>query len=234
MINLLNLEFKKFIYTYYLWIILIVLILSSCISIMTGVFSDPNLLSDSIYSDSMVFLIAGAIYAGLSITSDFNDGFIRHYLITFNQRQYIIFAKYLHFMFGCILLLLLYPMITLLISIVFYHANEPMLLIKNLMFDLLRVMPYYCALFSIFFMISILSKKDGISLGVTIPLSIILVVFTERLLPSIEFLVYSPIIQIQETLQNGFNGTLLPIFIAFLIILATLSISVIKFKHDEF
>lgn len=234
--SLLKIEYKKFLYSYSLWVIIAVLVLSSCLSVFSNVYEDSLILSKTLYADSMVLLIAGAIYAGLCVTPDFANGFIRHSLVVCKRRVYIIFAKFIHFIGGCVILLVIYPLVTVLISIFYYNFQNPMLLIKDCIFDMLRVLPYYCTMFSIFFMIAILSKRDGITLGITIPLSILLVVFTERLLPNLDFLKYTPIIQIQEILENGINNTifLLSIIVCGILIGLSILVSVLKFRYDEF
>lgn len=232
----LKVELEKFLNTYSLWVILAVLLISSCISIFTEVYKDNGTLIRSLCADSMIFLIAGGIYAGLSISSDFTNGFIRHYLVSGNKRIHILLAKYIHYICGCAIILMIYPLLSLGISILYYGSSEPSALFYEMTKTILLTLPFYYSLFTLFFMIAILSKKDGITMGIAIPFSILIVVFTQRFLPNFTFLQYTPIIQIQEVVLHmiHMHDYMITLLVSIAIIVISLFISMRKFKADQF
>lgn len=232
----LKVEFEKFINMHALWVIFAVLLSSSCISIFTNVYKDNPTLIHSLCADCMIFLIAGGIYAGLSISCDFTNGFIRHYLVSGNKRIHILLAKYIHYICGCAILLILYPLLSLGISILYHGSSDAGALFYEMAKTILLTLPFYYSLFTIFFMIAILTKKDGITMGIAIPFSILIVVFTQRFLPNVTFLQYTPIIQIQEVVSHmtHMQDYLIALLCSLAMIIISLFISMRKFKMDQF
>ena len=66
--------------------------------------------------DIMLVLVAGAAYGGITLPEDFSCGMIRHYIASGHSRSGIATAKLLHYLFGCTLLLLLYPLLLVLLA----------------------------------------------------------------------------------------------------------------------
>lgn len=232
----LKVEFEKFINQQALLVIFTVLLISSCISIYTDVYTDSESLIRSLCADSMIFLIAGGIYAGLSISSDFTNGFIRHYLISGNKKIHILLAKYIHYTCGCAVILIIYPLMSLLLSILYHSSANAGTLLYDMAKTILLTLPLYYALFTIFFMIAILSKNDGITMGIAIPFSILSVVFTQRFLTNFTFLKYTPIIQIQEVASHMMHpqNYLITLLVSTCIVVTALCVSIKKFKTDQF
>lgn len=232
----LRVEFEKFINQRSLWVIFAFLLISSSISIYTNVYNDPEALIRSLCADSMIFLIAGGIYAGLSISSDFTNGFIRHYLVSGHKKTHILLAKYIHYVAGSAVILIIYPYISLLLSILYHGPSNSGTLFYEMTKTILLSLPLYFSYFTLFFMIAILSKNDGIVMGIAIPFSIVSVVFTQRLLLDYTFLKYTPIIQIQEVVLQIMQKQdyLITLLVCVCIISTSLFISMKKLEKDQF
>lgn len=236
-----KLEMYRYRHSPYLISILGVLVICSLISAFSGTYDSVITAFTSISKDTMPLVMAGAIYAGLSLTKDFSSGMIRHYIAGGYSRIAIVLCKYLHYIFGCISLVFFYPVI----SVAFYSIGCPLgtsagALVTNVLLCFSRTLPLYLAIYSIFFIICFLIHKGAVAMAAAVAASIFMVVFTNRLFYSgpdtlHRIFTYSPIIQIQEVAKRnlalGKYG--ISVAISVLLLLITLAVSVITFKREE-
>ncbi len=236
MSGMLKAELFKFRNFYMLWVIIGVITASCGISIVTGTFGSAEQTLVNIAKDSMVPILACAVYGAIILTDDFSNGMLRHYIANGYKRESIIFAKLIHYILGCSILLLVYPCVSVLLASVLQGTQTAFVLVFQKMILLfVKTLPLYWGVFGLFFLVSILIQKGVIAAGVSVAVSILLVVFTNRLYAGeISVLRYSPIIQIGEVADGGAAGAYL---IAVLVSLAVLAVcilgSMVKFKHDE-
>lgn len=106
--GMLKAEWFKFTHSYYLFIIIGVISVCCGVSIFTGSYNSAEATLISLTKDSMVPILSCAIV----VTDDFSNGMLWHYISNGYIRTAIICAKFVHYIGGCTLLLLLYPMVS--------------------------------------------------------------------------------------------------------------------------
>ena len=234
--GMLKAELFKFTHSYSLWIIIGVLVISCGISTITGTYSSAENALINISKDSMVLILASAVYGAIILTEDFSNGLLRHFVSNGYKRTHIVLAKVVHYIVGCSILLLAYQVISVSFAALIQGVETSFLtVIRTTILISLQLLPLYLGVLGLFFLLAVLIKKGVIVVGVSVATSILLVVFTNKLYSGTSsILKYSPIIQISEVA----NGTvtsfyLVSILLSMVVLVVCVLGSVIKFNHDE-
>lgn len=234
--GMLKAELFKFSHSYSLWIIISVLIASCSISIVTGTYSSAENALINISKDSMVLVLAGAIYDSIILTDDFSNGLLRHFISNGYKRAAIVLAKFVHYIAGCSILIFAYQVISVSLA-AFVQGVEtsfPAVIGRTLLI-FLQSLPLYCGIFGLFFFLAVLIKKGVIVVSVSVAASILLVVFTNKFYSAdSSILKYSPIIQINEVANGTITSThFISILLSLAILAACVWGSIVIFDHDE-
>jgi len=233
---MLKAELFKFKHSYALWIILGVISASCTISIVTGTYGSAEQTLTNIAKDSMVPILACAIYSAIILTEDFSSKILRHYIANGYKRSSILLAKLVHFIVGCSILLFAYPAICVVIAAILQGVETSFAaVLRNLLLSFAQSLPLYFGIFGLFFLFSVLIQKGVIVAGTSVAASILIVVFTNKLYRGASsILSYSPIIQIGRIADGTVS---FHYFVSILLSIAVLAVcvagSVIKFNHDE-
>ncbi len=234
--GMLKAELFKFKCSYALWIIIGIITASCCISIVTGTYDSAEQTLANITKDSMVPILACAIYSAIILTEDFSNGILRHYIANGYKRSAIILAKFVHYMVGCSILLLVYPAISVSLAAIIQGVETSFIaILGSMLLSFAKSLFLYWGIFGLFFLFSVLIQKGVIVVGVSVATSILLVVFTNKLYNGTSSaLQYSPIIQIGE-IANGMVSSIYFVSILLSIVVLIICVwgSVIKFSHDE-
>ena len=238
--RMLKVELFQFAASRSLWIIVGVLFLASGISVFTGVYESAEAALLSMSRDNMVPLLAAAIYGGLMLTEGFTNGTVRRCVANGGRRAAVLLAKFLHYLLGCAILLLLNLALPVGLAVIVRGAGISITaLIQALLWEFLRSFPLYCALFGLFFLFAVLVQKSAAAIAVSVPASILLVVLTNRIYsisPAAQpLLQYSPIIQLQSAAAGGaVTEEYLPtVFLSLLAMVCFLILGIVKFDRDE-
>ena len=237
MSGMLKSEWFKFRNSYALWVIIGVITASCCISIATGSYSSAEQTLLHVTKDSMVPLLACAIYSAIVLTDDFSSGILRHYIASGYKRRAIILAKCMHYFFGCMILLLVYPGFCVMLTAMWQGTETSFSLVLRDMFSaFIQTLPLYAGILGLFFLFSVLIQKGVMAVGVSVTTAVLLVVFTNKFYTgAVSVLKYSPIIQIGEVAGGTISGAY---FLSALLSLAILSVCVLggirKFSREEF
>ncbi|WP_455684811.1 hypothetical protein [Thomasclavelia sp.] len=230
--NLIKAELYKFKKNFYIWIILFIMILCYLPSLFGNTTATFELLLKGVEKDVMVMLIGLSIYSGLTISNDFSNRTILHYISGGHRRSHIIFVEFLSFYLTCILIIVLYPTILLIISSLI--LSFPFLSnIDILLYSVIKSIILYSGLIGIFFLVSISTKKGTVSMGTSITLSILSVVLSNKLYTNPNSLWrLNPLIQLQN--NNGFTSEIIiSCLISLLLLLISLAISIKIFSKSE-
>lgn len=233
--GMLRVEGVKWIHSSSLWVILGVLVVSCGVSVLSGVYPNMEILLDSLSRDSMVPILACAVYSAICLTDDFSNGMVRHFIANGYKRPSILAAKYLYYLLGCCLLLFLYPCLCVgLAALVQGGWDEIPLVLARTGSRFLLLLPLYLGIFSLFFAISIWVKKGAVAMGISVASSILLVVFTNRLYGNgIELFRYSPVIQIGRAWAGAPLEYGIAAGISLLFALLFVWGSMVKFQREE-
>lgn len=233
--GMLKAELFKFSHSYSLWIIIGVLVGFCGISIMTGTYDSAESTLASLSKDSMVPILACAVYSAIVLTDDFSNGLLRQYISNGYTKSSIICAKFVHYILGCTLLLLIYPLLSVFIATVMQGVETSFIaVIRTMFFIFIKSLPLYWGICGLFFLFSILIKKGVFAMGVSIASSILIVVFTNKLYESAAVILkYSPIIQINLVSQNITDAYFISIMVSLVVLISCLCGSIVKFCHDE-
>lgn len=235
--GMLKAEFFKFKHSYALWIILGVISASCMVSVLTGTYSSAEQTLVSISMDNMVPILACVIYGAIILTEDFSSGILRHYIVNGYKRSSIVFAKFIHYIAGSSILLFLYPAICVLSAAAVQGIETSfMAVIDKTLLSFIQSLPLYWGIFGLFFLISILIQKGVFAMSVSLALSIIVVVFTNKFYESLTgILKYSPIIQISEIAHGTITSAyFISVSFSFVILAVCVLLSVVKFNRIEF
>lgn len=234
--GMLKAELFKFTHSCSLWIIIGVLVASCGISIFTGTYSSAENALKNISKDSMVLILASAVYGAVILTDDFSNGLLRRFVANGYKRGAVILAKFVHYLAGCCILIFAYQAVSISLAALIQGVETSFAaVICKTFLTSAQLFPLYCSIWGLFFLLAVLIKKGVVVMGVSVAASIFLVVFTNKLYSGTSsILKYSPIIQISEAA----SGTVTNIYYAScLLSLAVLGAcvwaSVIKFQHDE-
>ncbi|MFQ9871803.1 MAG: hypothetical protein ACLRVT_01860 [Oscillospiraceae bacterium] len=238
MAGMLKVERFRFCTNCSLWVILAVLLGSCCISIVTGVYDSAESALLNLSLDSMVPLLAGAVYSGLLLTDDFSNGSFYRYLAAGYRRSTIILAKFLHYLFGCTVLLLFYPLAgTLLAGAVQGTQSSLGLLLKSFFQIFLLSLPVYLGILSLFFAVAMLVQKGAWAMGISTASCILVVVFSNKLYSGPESITHLlPVIQLQEIARNSSasGSYVLCAALSLSIILGAFILSTVLIRRQEF
>lgn len=232
MYNLIKAELFKFKRNFYIWFVLLIMILCYLPSLFENPASTFESLMQGIEKDVMVILIALAIYSGLTISNDFSNRTIIHYITGGHKRSHIILSEFLSFYFTCILIIILYPTLILLASSLI--LSFPIISsIGILLASLIKCIILYSSFISIFFLVSILTRKGTISMGISITLSIFSVVLSNKLYVDTNSIwKLNPLIQLQNSSTLSYEFLLASIISLFFTVFI-LAISIKVFNRTE-
>lgn len=233
--GMLKAEFFKFKHSYALWIILGVISASCAVSVVTGTYDSAEQTLTSLAKDCMAPILACAIYGAIILTEDFSNGILKHYIANGYARSSIVLAKFIHYLAGCSILLLLYPGICVSLAAVMQGVKASLTeLYGNMLLIFVKSLPLYWGIFGLFFLFCIVIQKGVTAAGASIAASILLVVFTNKLNSGISsVLKYSPIIQIEETADRTASAYFTAVIGSFVVLTACLLAGMVKFNHDE-
>ncbi len=230
--GMLKAEKFKFLHSYSLWIIIGVLLICCGISIITGTYSSAEDALNSLSKDSMVPILACAIFSASILTEDFSNGLLRHFISNGYKRSFIIMAKFIHYMAGCGILLFVYPLVSVVLAAGIQGLETSFLAILiSMLLSIFRSIPLYFGVFSVFFLFSVWSKKGTIAMGVSVAFSILIVIFTNKFYSAGNLLRYSPIIQLGQS--NDVSEYFISVGISMVVLVICLCSSVIRFNRDE-
>lgn len=230
MMYLMKAELYKFKKDISVWIISFILICCASISIFTEVYSSAENTVLNLGKDSMILILACAVYVGFSCTDDFTNRTVIYAITYGNRRLQILLAKYCRYIFGCTIIIITYMSVSMVISFLVLGAGSTlpclfMYAVKSLFLSL----PLFCVIATIFF-IAIITRKSTMAMGISVACSIIGVVFTNKAYfsmqqPDNSLLRFSPIIQIPMIYEQALsaydytNTIIISIFIMFILLL---------------
>lgn len=110
--NLLRAERYKFTHSGVLWTVIFVLLLCSFIAALTGSYGSAEIALRNIFKDVPVLLLGSSVYGTTTLLEDFSNGLLLHYIAGGYKRAFIICAKFVYYILGCCILLLVYPLLT--------------------------------------------------------------------------------------------------------------------------
>ena len=234
--GMLKAEFFKFRHSYVLWIILAVISSACMISIATGTYYSAEQTLSAVSKDSMVPILACALYGAILLTEDFSSGILRHYIASGYKRREIVFAKFIHYLTGSSLLLFLYPVICVCAAAAIQGVDTSFVsVMENMLLLFICTLPLYWGIFALFFLISMVMQKGVFAMGVSLAVSILGVVFTNKFYGSgSAVLKYSPVIQISEIASGTITGAYgITVFLSLAMLVVCAGISTVRFCRTE-
>lgn len=234
--GMLKAEQFKFRNSYALWIIIGVITASCFISIVMDTYGSAEQTLLNITKDSMVPILACAIYGAIVLTDDFSNGLLRHYIAGGYGRISVLFAKLVHYIFGCSVLLLVYPCLCVSLAAALHGTETTFLTVFREMFlAFFRTLPLYLGIFGLFFLFAVLVRRGVVVAGISVAASILLVVFTNKLYGSaFPILKFSPLIQLGEVAAGKVTGTYFAsVLLSFTVLAVCVLGSILKFNRDE-
>lgn len=235
--NMLKAEKYKFSHSGVLWVIIGVLFAFCCISIMTGVYHSAEHALLNISKDTVVPLLGCSVYSAIILLDDFSNGLLKHYIASGYKRSSILCAKFIHYILGCSVLLLVYPFLCIsFTAIVRGVETSPVLVLREFLLVFIKSLPLYLGVVGLFFLISILLQNAAIAIAVSVAASLFLVLFSNRLYAgNFYILKYSPMIQLNEVAANPISVEYLSaIGISLFLLVICLCGSIVKFKWDQY
>ena len=235
--NILKAEKYKFSHSYTLWVIIGVLFAFCCISILTGVYSSAENALLNISKDTVVPLLGCSVYSAIIVLDDFSNGLLKHYIASGYKRPSILCAKFIHYIFGCGILLLVYPLLCVIFTAIVRGAETSFVLIlRQLILVFIKSLPLYLGMVGLFFMVSILLQNAAITIAVSVAASIFLGFFSNRLYAdNLYILKYSPVIQLNQVADNPISGEyLIAVIISLFLLVLCLCGSIVKFRRDQY
>ncbi len=235
--NLIKAERFKFLHSSTLWIVIAVLFAFCSISILTGVYDSAESALRSISKDIPIPLLGCSVYGAIILLDDFSNGMIKHYIASGYKRAFIILAKFIHYIFGCCVLLFVYPLLCVTFTAIVRGVETSFVLVmQQFILVFIKSLPLYLGIVGIFFLACILLQNAAIAMAVSVAVSISLVVFSNKLYANnFDILKYSPIIQLNEVAATPISCEyLIAVVISILFLNICLCGSIIKFEHDEY
>lgn len=236
MIGMLKAELFRFWKSSTLWIILGVITASCGISIFTGAYSSAEQASVNIAKDSMVPILACAVYGSILLTDDFSNGLMRHYVASGYKRYVILMAKLVHFLLGCSILLVVYPCLSVLLTAALQGVQTTLLCVFTETIRLcLKTLPLYWGMAGLFFLFATLIQRGSIAVSISVAASILLVVLTNKLYArAASVWIYSPIVQISEAADGrAANAYYWAVLISLTTLAACIWGGIVKCSRDE-
>ena len=179
--NLMKTELYKFKKDMTVWVISLVLVCCAGISILTGVYDSVENMVLNLGKDSMVLILACAIYAGFSCTDDFTDRTIIYAVTYGNKRFHILLVKGCRYILGCTAIIISYMAVSMIVSLPVLETGISLPdLIVYAAKSLILSLPLYWAVAMIFFAIAMATRKAAMTMGISVAGSILGVVFTNK------------------------------------------------------
>lgn len=186
MIYLLRAELYKFKKDITVWIISLLLVCCAGISIVTGVYSSVENAVLNLGKDSMILILACAVYAGFSCTDDFSNRTVLYAVTYGNSRCHILLVKYCHYLLGCTAIIISYMTASTLISLLTLETGVTLpALFYFVLKSLFLSLPLYWGIAVIFFFLAIITRKAVMTMGLSVAFSILGVVFTNKAYSSV-------------------------------------------------
>lgn len=239
--NLMKTELYKFKKDMTVWIISLVLVCCAGISIFTGVYDSVENMVLNLGKDSMILILACAIYAGFSCTDDFTDRTIIYAVAYGDRRFHILLVKGCRYILGCTAVIISYMAFSMIVSLPVLEIGISLPdLIVYAAKSLILSLPLYWAVVMIFFAIAMVTRKAAMTMGISVAGSILGVVFTNKAYSSVpisdkSLLRLFPTIQISMIYEKTFNSCdyqMALIFSIFIIMIMLLVGSVIFNKAE--
>ena len=232
MMYLMKAELYKFKKDISVWIISFILICCASISIFTEVYSSAENTVLNLGKDSMILILACAIYVGFSCTDDFTNRTVIYAITYGNRRLQILLAKYCRYIFGCTIIIITYMSVSMVISFLVLGAGSTlpclfMYAVKSLFLSL----PLFWEIATLFFFLAVITKKPAMAMGISVACSVIGVVVTNKAYfsmrqPDNSLLRFSPVIQIPMIYEQALSAydyisaIMISIFIMLIVLLA--------------
>ena len=210
--NLMKAELYKLKKDMTVWVISLVLVCCADISISTGVYDSVENMVLNLGKDSMILILACAIYAGFSCTDDFTDRTIIYAVTCGNRRFHILLVKGCRYILGCTAIIISYMAVSMIVSLPVLGTGMPLPeLIMYAAKSLILSLPLYWAAAMIFFAIAMVTRKAVMTMGISVAGSILGVVFTNKAysaasIPGKSFLRFFPTIQIPMIYEKTFSS----------------------------
>ncbi len=238
MSNLLKLEAFRLRKNKSIWIILFIIVAACSISIFTDVYTSAEHAYLNIQKDIMTIILPCAVFSGLAFYSDFTERTILHYITKGYKRKSIILASYARYIVGCLIITVLYPIISTMLAGIINGVETSMFEVAmTLLKSIFLSIPLYLSIFSLFFLVVFAVRQSVICMSITVGLAIFIVVFTNKAYfgTSGETIIrLSPIILIQN-IQNNFilNDYLIGITFSILCSFIMIIIAFVIFKQSD-
>ena len=210
--NLMKAELYKLKKDMTVWVISLVLVCCADISIFTGVYDSVENMVLNLGKDSMILILACAIYAGFSCTDDFTDRTIIYAVTCGNRRFHILLVKGCRYILGCTAIIISYMALSMIISLPVLETGISLPdLIVYAAKGIILSLPLYWAAAMIFFAIAMVSRKASVTIGISVAGSILGVVFTNKAyfsapIPDKSLLRLFPTIQIPMIYEKAFSS----------------------------
>ena len=224
-----------------IWIISLILICCAGISIFTEVYSSAENTVLNLGKDSMILILACAVYVGFSCTDDFTNRTVIYAVTYGNRRSQILLAKYCRYIIGCTTIIISYMAVSMMISFLVLgtEITLPGLLLYTVK-SLLLSLPLFWEIAALFFFIAVITRKSTMAMGISVACSIIGAVFTNKAYfsmqqPDNSLLRFSPIVQIPmiyEQTHSTCDYTSTIIISIFTVVIVLLAGSVIFNKAE--
>ena len=235
--GMLKVELFHFRNNWVLWVVLAVLVAPWLFPLLSGTFTALD--GTTVLSrDIMLVLVAGAAYGGITLPEDFSCGMIRHYIASGHSRSAIATAKFLHYLFGCTLLLLLYPLLLVLLAALVPGSGASLPAMLELMLDkFIKTFPFYWACFALYFFLAMLIQKGAATVGVTVVFSIMSVLVTNTLVNNhilSENFEYIPFVQLVMSSVISDEKFPFAVLCALLFVILMLAAGIARLHFEEF
>lgn len=156
--NLIKAELFKLKKDMTVWVISLVLVCCAGISIFTGVYDSVENMVLNLGKESMILILACAIYAGFSCTDDFTDRTIIYSVTYGNKRFHILLIKGCRYILGCTAIIISYMALSMIVS---FPVLETGISLPDLFVyaakSIILSLPLYCAVAMIFFAIAMVT-----------------------------------------------------------------------------
>ena len=208
--NLMKVELYKLKKDMAVWVISLVLVCCAGISIFTGIYDSVENMVLNLGKESMILILACAIYAGFSCTDDFTDRTIIYAVTYGNRRFHILLVKGCCYILGCTAIIILYMALSMIVSLPVLETGISLSdLIVYAAMGITLSLPLYWAVAMIFFAIAIVTRKVAMTMGISVAGSILGVVFTNKAyssapIPDKSLLRLFPTIQIPMIYEKTF------------------------------
>lgn len=232
MMCLLKAELYQFKKDISVWIISFILICCAGISIFTKVYSSAENAVLNLGKDSMILILACAVYGGFTCTDDFTNRTVIYAVTYGNKRFQILLAKYCRYLIGCTTIIISYMTVSTMVS--FWALGTEITipcLLRYAVKSLALSLPLFWEIATLFFFLAVITKKPAMAMGISVVCSVIGVVVTNKAYfsmrqPDNSLLRFSPVIQIPMIYEQALSAydyisaIMISIFIMLIVLLA--------------